>query len=382
MTQAHIKKMFPGAVTSQGFFSFYHYMIQQDARHIFVIKGGPGVGKSTFMKKIGQSMLERGYDIEYHCCSSDNGSIDGLVIPKLKIGLLDGTAPHIVDPKNPGAVDEIINLGEYWNEPLLKHSREKIMACNLKVGSYFQRAYFALKEAKNALDEWKFYTAAYQNWGRINQMTLRIEREIFKMTPQDKGHERHLFAWAHTPQGKTQFIDSLVHDTDTLYVLNGQPGTGKSTFLERIAERSVTYGLDVEFYHNTLDPQKLDLIIIPSQRLAFVINSEPYGYTPNFKGKLVFLDFEQDLNKTQLMEDCGEEIESCQSRLNQHIERALGHSKKAKATHDQMETYYVPAMNFGEIEEKLQHILKRILAYSEELAVAVTTSPTQSKVKS
>lgn len=104
MSNAHIKKMFPGAVTAQGFYSFYHYMIQQNANHIFILKGGPGVGKSTFMKKVGQTMLDHGYDIEYHCCSSDNSSIDGVVIPNLKIALLDGTAPHIVDPKNPGAV--------------------------------------------------------------------------------------------------------------------------------------------------------------------------------------------------------------------------------------------------------------------------------------
>lgn len=40
--KAKIKKMFSGAITYQGFYSFYNYMIEPDARHIFVIKGGPG----------------------------------------------------------------------------------------------------------------------------------------------------------------------------------------------------------------------------------------------------------------------------------------------------------------------------------------------------
>ena len=371
MSNAHIKKMFPGAVTSQGFFSFYHYMIQQNAEHIFVIKGGPGVGKSTFMKKIAQSMLERGYDIEYHCCSSDNGSIDGVVIPKLKIGLLDGTAPHIVDPKNPGAVDEIINLGEYWDEAMLKRSRKEIIDCNLKVSSYFQRAYFALREAKIALEEWKYYVSAYQDWGRINQLTLKIEREIFGIPPTSLANERHLFAWGHTPQGKTEFIDSLLTETDTLYVLRGQPGTGKSTFLSRIAERASTYNLGVEYYHNTLDPERLDLVILPDLRLAFVINAEPYTYSPDFEGKLITLDFEESLNTSLLNENCVDEIRDCQVRVNQHITRALGHSKKAKQTHDLMEQYYIPAMNFLEIENKFNTVLARILGLVEEPAIAV-----------
>lgn len=371
MSSAHIKKMYPGAVTSQGFYSYYQYMIDQDANHIFVIKGGPGVGKSSFMKKIGKSMVERGYDIEYHCCSSDNGSIDGIVVPRLNIALLDGTAPHIVDPKNPGAVDEIINLGDYWNEPMMKQSREEIKSCNLKVSDYFQRLYFALKEAQIALDEWKYYTSSYQNWNKINQMTLKAEREIFKTTPKNGGKERHLFAWAHTPQGKMEFIDTLLIDTETLYTLIGQPGTGKSTFLSKIAERAITYGLDVEYYHNTLNPQQLDLIILPELRIALVINSEPYVYTPNYRGNDVTIDFDQSLDLDRLMIDCGEEIADCQIRVNQHIARALGHSKKAKAAHDLMETYYVPAMNFVGIEDKLQAILERILAYEEEAAIAV-----------
>lgn len=374
MSNAHIKKMFPGAVTAQGFYSFYHYMIQQDANHIFVLKGGPGVGKSTFMKKIGQTMLDRGYDIEYHCCSSDNGSIDGVVIPNLKVALLDGTAPHIVDPKNPGAVDEIVNLGEYWDEAMIKQSRKEILACNSKVSGYFQRAYFALQEAKIALEEWEYYTKSYQDWTKINEMTLQIEKEIFITAPKSQGNERHLFAWAHTPQGKTEFIDTLLHDTNMLYMLIGQPGIGKSTFLARIAERALTYGMDVQYYHNTLDPAKLDLIVLPDLRIAFVINSEPYSYTPNFDGKIFTLDFEQNLDTVHLMADCGDEIRDCQIRVNQHITRARKHSEKAKATHDLMETYYVPAMNFSEIEKKLNSILERILVYAEEPAIAAMTT--------
>ena len=38
-------------------------------------------------------MLNRGYDVEFHHCSSDASSIDGVVIPALKIALVDGTTP-------------------------------------------------------------------------------------------------------------------------------------------------------------------------------------------------------------------------------------------------------------------------------------------------
>ena len=49
------------------------------------------------MKKTAAVMLDHGYDVEYMHCSSDNNSLDGIVIPKIGVAMIDGTAPHVVD---------------------------------------------------------------------------------------------------------------------------------------------------------------------------------------------------------------------------------------------------------------------------------------------
>src|SRR5690554_4903273 len=145
-----VRKMFPGGITYQGFYSYYQYLAGGEKNRIYIIKGGPGVGKSTFMKKIAAEILKLGYELEYHCCSTDRNSLDGVYIPQLGIALLDGTAPHEVDPKYPGAVDEIINLGDYWDESKIIPYREDIIATRHKISRFFQGAYFALKDVKNA----------------------------------------------------------------------------------------------------------------------------------------------------------------------------------------------------------------------------------------
>ncbi len=110
-----IRKIFPGANTSNGFYSYFDYIIPKDVNRIFCLKGGPGVGKSSLMKKVARDFVEKGYDVEVFPCSSDPSSLDAVVIEKLKVVLLDATAPHIVDPKIPGAIDEIVNFGDFWN---------------------------------------------------------------------------------------------------------------------------------------------------------------------------------------------------------------------------------------------------------------------------
>ncbi|WP_027398171.1 nSTAND3 domain-containing NTPase [Anaerovorax odorimutans] len=91
------RHMYPGNNTPEGFFSYYNYILsQREADKIICIKGGPGVGKSTFMKKIAEELLEDGYNIDFMHCSSDNNSLDGIVLRDKKIAMVDGTSPHVV----------------------------------------------------------------------------------------------------------------------------------------------------------------------------------------------------------------------------------------------------------------------------------------------
>ncbi|HHY61845.1 MAG TPA: hypothetical protein GYA11_02565, partial [Firmicutes bacterium] len=63
-TVAQVRRMFAGGNTSGGFCSFYDNIIGQDATRTIVLKGGPGVGKSTLMKYIAEHMADLGYDVE------------------------------------------------------------------------------------------------------------------------------------------------------------------------------------------------------------------------------------------------------------------------------------------------------------------------------
>ncbi|MBM7614810.1 ATPase [Alkaliphilus hydrothermalis] len=91
-----IRRLFPGGNTSVGFYSYYQHVINlKEANRLYLLKGGPGLGKSHLMKKIGQEMVDRGHDIELHHCSADPDSVDAVVIPDIKVAIIDGTAPHV-----------------------------------------------------------------------------------------------------------------------------------------------------------------------------------------------------------------------------------------------------------------------------------------------
>ena len=49
-------RLFAGANTAQGFYSFYPLLARDDLQRVFILKGGPGTGKSTFMEEIAKSL--------------------------------------------------------------------------------------------------------------------------------------------------------------------------------------------------------------------------------------------------------------------------------------------------------------------------------------
>ena len=90
---------FLGANSPAGFYSLYdHLLPPEQARAIYILKGGPGCGKSTLMRKIGVRAEEAGLETEYILCSGDPDSPDALILPSKAVAIVDGTAPHVVVP--------------------------------------------------------------------------------------------------------------------------------------------------------------------------------------------------------------------------------------------------------------------------------------------
>ncbi len=86
---------FLGANSKDGFYSLMDRLIDPaEARAIYILKGGPGCGKSSLMKKVGQAAQDAGCCPQYIYCSGDPDSLDGLVIDEWGVALCDGTAPH------------------------------------------------------------------------------------------------------------------------------------------------------------------------------------------------------------------------------------------------------------------------------------------------
>lgn len=100
MPERKAYRFFLGANSPDGFHSFYDQLIDLNtAKEVIIIKGGPGSGKSSFMKRAAAPLTDAGYLTEYISCSADPDSLDGIIFPELGLAFVDGTQPHAVVSK-------------------------------------------------------------------------------------------------------------------------------------------------------------------------------------------------------------------------------------------------------------------------------------------
>jgi hypothetical protein len=360
-----IRDFFPGGNTSLGFFSYYDQIIAPDATRIFIVKGGPGVGKSSFMKEIAKALNEQGFEVELHHCSSDPDSLDGVVFPQIGVALIDGTSPHVVDPRNPGAVDEILHLGDYWDEQGMRRGKTEILALNREVGRLFRRAYQYLKAAKAIHDDQEAIYNEALDRGLANEITADLMEVIFEGRPVTRrfGRIRKLFISAITPKGFLNFLDGLMETVAMIYAIQGPPGSGKATLLAKLAAAAGERGIDCEAFYCAFDPYKIEHLVIPALGIGVTTAVKPHRIDIHKATSVIDMGKCIDL---VMIAPRGAMIEADRRLVETILEQAIESIAQAKSVHDEMEQYYIPNMNFTAIGELRLRTIERILKYGEE----------------
>lgn len=351
------KHVFAGNNTSKGFFSYFDYIINpNDAKHIYILKGGPGVGKSSFMKKFGSKMSSQGYGVEYIHCSSDENSLDGVLVPELKVAFIDGTAPHIVDPKLPGAVDEIVNLGVYINTKEIEKHKFQIIEINKRISLLYKSAFRYLEGARQVSEEINSIYDRFTDSTKFFTLCEEVVNKLFsnEVTNSKPGSIRKMFTEAYTANGYIKYTDSLCSSLKTWAII-GENTNCTSKLLDLVATEAVKRGFYVECFYKPLTPEKLQHIIIPD--LDIMLKSTDNQLSCSYD-EIVNLHDIMDLDNLKIYIS---EIENNLHLYDSLIKNALDKLYETKKQHDLLEVFYVNNMDFKGVDLCFENIFSQYI---------------------
>lgn len=348
------RHIFPGANTPIGFYSYYDNIVdRKNAVKMYCLKGGPGVGKSSYMKRIADVFAKEGESIEYFHCSSDPHSLDGIRLCDREVVLVDGTAPHVIDPCYPAAVDEIINLGQFWYEREIKRHKDEIIATQYNISYEFGRAYKYLSAAASiAEDTERIYADATDSEALNKAANELVERIFTESSPTFSKRVRRLFASALTPAGLVNYADTVLYDCKRVYGLligdNVGSFAGADEVMNRIVAEAGKRGYMCEAYYCPMKPvTRIEHIVIPQLEVGITLLNK---YNNDDTVATEIINLMECVNRARVR-GSADKIEENNGMYHSLLQTAQTSLKDAYWLHNTLESYYVPYIDFDRVSE-------------------------------
>lgn len=350
-------KSFLGANTPGGFHSLFGqlYNPYKDSR-MYIIKGGPGTGKSSLMKKVSKAAQLLDFDTEEIYCSSDPLSLDGVLVPQLGLCLADGTAPHVIEPMFPGASENIINLGEFWDKERLFENAEQIRAATIENSLFHRRSTRYLAAAGAISDDTQKIAASGIDFQKAESFAVRFcAREAPKKKGADPGKTTLRFLSAITPVGPVFFDDTVRSLASRIIGLVDEYGAVSGFLTERIVQTATKNGYDVIACPCPMRPTEYEHIIIPELSLALLTVKSEHCMTVE-ADRLIHARrfFVSDVLKSKR-----NRLSFAKKAVKELTDESICLLNKAKATHDRLERFYGEAMDFDALNRFTKEFIDR-----------------------
>ena len=337
---------FAASNSAQGFVSYYPQLFSR-AEHTYIIKGGPGTGKSSFMKKIALSRESAGDKVEYYYCSSDHTSLDGvLIFGKDEIwGIIDGTPPHAKEPELPGIKDDIINLGEFWSrDQLLTQKNEIISLCGKKSSSY-RKAYDYLRCCGNLSATLEPIIDGIVDHDKMDSAVTRLCSSLSI----DNGSSivLPLCIKAVGMRGVASF-DTFERTAESIYKVGDLYGVGE-LFINKLYSSLVRKNITLRVAYDPICPQRINGLYIDEKKTAFILSptgDDDIGDARTEK----YINPKRFVNTDQLKCARGE-IRYAKRLFSESLDGALHALGEARVYHFLLEDIYKKAMDFSSLSD-------------------------------
>ncbi len=340
-------RYFLGANTAKGFTSFYDEFLQPEkGDYIWYIKGGPGNGKSTFMRKIAQEAEERGETVEYACCSGDPESLDGIYLRERHTAYVDATSPHVQEPNEPGASGRYLDLSGCLHRGL-SEKQEEIRRYFRLYREQYARCYQLLSAAALSAPE--------NTPGILQEEVHAAVREratafaVRYLRPANGYEQRCRFLSAYTCHGLVSFWET-VEAMGKVCTLDNALGLADD-FLREIRRQCKELNIPCILCPDPLQPERLAGMLIPSCSLALISVRKQTEY-PGSVWKHIRLDAMADTASLRMHREEFRRCAALQTGLLRQAETSL---REAKRIHDALESVYRPYLAIDRLEELLAH---------------------------
>lgn len=353
------------ANTEHGFENGFPALFGEDSvQHLYIIKGGPGTGKSHLMREVARRVEAAGWHTVRFLCSSDPQSLDGLwlIDPSgRRIGLLDGTAPHAWEPTLPGAREELLDLGAFWVSAQLVAEQETIARLNLRKSAAYRRAYRCLRAAGEADRVAESLLLPCLREARLDATADRLLRMALRGEPAHPPVEEPLPSFAFrrgfSMTGRVRLDTPERLAAKCLYV-GDSTGVGYR-LLHLLCHKARERGLPITVLRDPLRPDRADGVLFQDSRLCVLWDKHPDGLAATDTAEPRVLSLRTCLD-TEALRERRPLLREATSLREAALRAADRHLAAAAEAHFALEQVYTAAMDLTAVTHFTEAVCQRV----------------------
>jgi len=351
---------FLGAPTPNGFKSYFNAVYNADSNwRAYILKGGPGTGKSSLMRVLAAEFSAKGQTAHLILCASNPNSLDAVIFPDCKTCVLDGTAPHVLEPLYPGVCEIIVDLAAALDTATLCANADKILPLFKENSRLHERAGRYINAIGTlAGDCWRIAldasdtSKAARFAGNLARREIPVKSGRPQKTSRQSPSEELRFLSAFTPAGLIFLEDTIYNMCDRVISIEDEYGASARVILAILRSAALASGYDIITCVCPMAPDaKVEHIIIPELRLAFCTSNRYHKITSATRRIHArrFADIQSLRANRQKLSFNRRAIKE----LNASV---CGILSEADYIHDKLENYYTSAMDFKVVDLKLREI--------------------------
>ncbi len=358
-------RFFMGTSTKTGFCGFPRDLFENDsAAHAFLIKSGPGTGKSTLLCSLASRFRDQGETVEEILCSSDPDSLDGIYIPCRRVCILDATAPHVLEPKRWGLQEEIVSLGDALNVSALSQKWEEITTAAAQNTASHARARRFLAGVSTLYADRKSLAAAALQPEKAQKIADRLVKTecCGETRPCSFSGAQRRFVSAVTPKGLLSYPETVTALCPRVIALCDKHTVAAKAVITAISAAAEKENLPRILCPDPLCPEEISHLLLPSLGVAFITEDDRF-----FAERPV-----RRLHLERLYDSSLSAANKNRTAFDKKAERLLLSAAvealfDAKNAHDALEEPYKSAMDFQKTEIVKSALYQRISAFSLQI---------------
>lgn len=356
MPECRTVDFFLGANTPEGFHSyFYTFDEPTPGFRRYLIKGGPGTGKSGLMKRVLSAAQNEDMPgiLERIHCSSDEGSLDAVIWESRKCAIFDATPPHVVEPKYPGAYDRMVSITECWDNDMLKAAVNPIVDVSKRISALHERCQVLMSAANMLYLQNQLTLSAHWQEAKLKRSSERFARRLLYGL-RGGGKESIRMLTAVTNKGIVTYTDTVKALADKVICIRDPYGPVSEVYLSAVKAQAKKQGLSMILCMSPFHVGKVDHILFPEQRIAVVTEDQ----FQKFKGfpQMQSIRIARYL-PPKVLKELKESLRHRSRMMDTLIADAVECLKQAKALHDKLEGYYTPAVDFDRVNALAEQVI-------------------------